>query len=441
MIPIDSLLKVATVLVAVIFTGISFHAPLTVFSETHFGVSDIVKAWKELLMLPVVTILIYVVSKRQLWDELLKDWVVRLSLVYLGWHVLIMIIFPTPVIQMQAGLLIDARYVAFFLTVYVLLRLVKKEVGQLFLKVACVGAAIVVLFGTLQATVLPHDILSSLGYGDDTIQPYLTVDKNHDYIRISSTLRGPNPLGVYAASFFLLLLAFLAMRYKKSSTSQKVLVVAGMTASLTCLWFSYSRSALLMGLLGSAIVGSVFLARYVSKRVLVCGAIGLALILLGALYVVKDNHTIQQVVFHNNPADTNPINSDHQHELSLQVASEQILASPFGYGIGTTGSASLYGDKPFIIESQYLFIAHEVGVIGLLLFVALFFYLLYLLWRKHVQPLALGLFAAGVGIALVGIVQPVLVDDTVSIMWWGLAAIALAPHTTIKAKKYDKKTA
>ena len=441
MISIDNLLKVATVLIAIIFAGISFHAPLTVFIETHFTASDVVKAWKELLMLPIVGILIYVVTKRQLWKSLLGDWVVRLSLAYMVWHILIMIILPTPLVQLQAGLLIDVRYVAFFLVVYVLLSLRRQEVGRLFLKVACTAAVVVMVFGALQAMVLPRDILSTLGYGENTIQPYLTVDKNHDYIRINSTLRGPNPLGVYAAGFFIVLLAFLVTRYKKLSTRHKTFLAFTMMASLICLWFSYSRSALLMALVGAGIVSSILLVRYTSKTILVGCIVGLVIVLLSMLYVVKDNHAIQQIVFHNNPTDNNPINSDHHHEESLQNASEQILASPLGYGVGTTGSASLYGEKPFIIESQYLFIAHEIGITGLILFVALFFYILYLLWQKRAQPLALGLFAAGVGIALVGLVQPVLVDDTVSIMWWGLAAIALASHTTIKAKKYDKKTA
>jgi hypothetical protein len=32
--------------------------------------------------------------------------------------------------------------------------------------------------------------------------------------------------------------------------------------------------------------------------------------------------------------------------------------------------------------------------------------------------------ASGIGLALIGLLLPVWVDDTVSIVWWGLAAIA-----------------
>jgi hypothetical protein len=42
--------------------------------------------------------------------------------------------------------------------------------------------------------------------------------------------------------------------------------------------------------------------------------------------------------------------------------------------------------------------------------------------------LALGVFASGIGLAIVGIFLPVWTDDTVSIIWWGLAALALFPN-------------
>jgi len=39
--------------------------------------------------------------------------------------------------------------------------------------------------------------------------------------------------------------------------------------------------------------------------------------------------------------------------------------------------------------------------------------------------LALGVFASGIGLALVGFFLPVWADDTVSIIWWGLAAVVV----------------
>jgi hypothetical protein len=35
-------------------------------------------------------------------------------------------------------------------------------------------------------------------------------------------------------------------------------------------------------------------------------------------------------------------------------------------------------------------------------------------------------FASGIGLAVIGVLLPVFVDETVAIIWWGLAAVGLA---------------
>jgi hypothetical protein len=56
------------------------------------------------------------------------------------------------------------------------------------------------------------------------------------------------------------------------------------------------------------------------------------------------------------------------------------------------------------------------------------------LWRKRSDWLALGVFAGGISLAIIGLLLPVWVDDTVSIIWWGMAAIALA---SVQKKKNE----
>src|SRR5690606_28126439 len=105
----------------------------------------------------------------------------------------------------------------------------------------------------------------------------------------------------------------------------------------------------------------------------------------------------------------------------------RMINQPFGAGIGSTGSASLIGPgDSLIIENHYLFVAHEVGWLGMVLFIVIFVMVMQSLWRRRQSWLALAVFASGVGMALIGILLPVWVDDTVSIIWWGLAAIVLA---------------
>src|SRR5690606_23612802 len=102
---------------------------------------------------------------------------------------------------------IDLRYILFFALCYVLIGLYPRY-RQLMLRIALIGAAVVVSFGMLQL-LLPADALKVLGYSESTIAPYNTIDRNDDFIRYQSTLRGPNPYGAYAASVVIIGLAWL----------------------------------------------------------------------------------------------------------------------------------------------------------------------------------------------------------------------------------------
>ena len=48
------------------------------------------------------------------------------------------------------------------------------------------------------------------------------------------------------------------------------------------------------------------------------------------------------------------------------------------------------------------------------------------LWQRRRDWLALSVLASGIGIAVASLFLPVWADDTVSIVWWGLAGVALA---------------
>lgn len=417
------LLTGSYVLLLIIFAGVVVHAPVTVYLQSSFGVSDVIKAWKEILLLPLVLSTVAVVILKREWRVVLGDWLVRIGLAYLCLHVLIAVVNPTGTTQLQAGLLIDARYVVFFLIVYVLSRFYS---SRRYLDIALgLGSVIVVGFGLLQVTVLPKDILASIGYGASTIQPYLTVDQNHDYIRINSTLRGPNPLGLYVVGLMSILISLLIARWRHQQALIKWQLFIMIFAASVVLWHTYSRSALLALAISLVILGVTSIPRQVltKRRIAISVASFIACVLL--LVPIKNVDFVQQVVFHTDPSDTNSVNSDTQHAASVDAALRSIAQHPLGTGIGTTGSASLYGRHPFIIESQYLFVAHEVGIFGLMLFVSLWAIVLYRLYKERHYFLAKGLFVAGVGIAIAGLVLPVWADDTVSLLWWGLAARAL----------------
>jgi len=301
------------------------------------------------------------------------------------------------------------------------------------------GASVVASFGVLQVFVLPPDFLTVLGYGDTTIAPYLTVDENPDYIRISSTLRGPNPLGAYAV-IVLAVVAALWVR-RQITTKQQAWWLGVLTAaSAVILWASYSRSvagaaAIAIGLIIVIAAGKKFM-----KWALI-GMASLAIIGGGLLYVARDTSFVSNVVLHENETTGGSVSSNEAHFDSLAEGIELKVLQPLGAGIGSTGSASLYSDDGLIIENQYLFIAHEVGWVGLVLFVYIFVWILRHLWRARSDWLSFAVFASGIGLAVIGILLPVWVDDTVAIIWWGLAAVALGGIHGRTIHKTSKRTA
>jgi hypothetical protein len=417
--------KIYAVIIGVIFGGIIIHAPLSVGLGTVFPQYDLlIKSWKELLMLALVPFAIYIVSRRQLWRTFASDWIFRIIIAYAALHLLLVVILFHRSAAAAAGLAIDLRYVLYFGLVYVLMRIMPASRGWL-MKIGLIGAAIVVGFATIQLF-LPADVLKYIGYSKETIAPYLTVDKNPDYIRMNSTLRGPNPLGAYAVIVLSLLVAALVKKRLEGYDWKKATAIGCLAlCSLIALWISYSRSALFAAFVAVGLVIGLTIARQLSKKVWITLVVGIC-VLIGVLLVGQNSTFVSNVLLHENPNGGSAISSNDGHIESLETGIDRMIHQPFGVGVGTTGSASLHGDSPVIIENQYLFIAHEAGWLGLGLFIVLFGMIMYRLWSARQDWLSVGVFTSGIGLALIGLLLPVWVDDTVAIIWWGLAAMAIA---------------
>lgn len=410
-------------LLLTIFGGIVFHAPISV----GFGVllpdyELIIKSWKEILMgISIVLVLYIAVQKKQV-RAILSDRVMQLVILYAVIHVLCLTLwngFESSI----AGLFIDLRYVLYFALVYATLWMYPVY-RSLFIRVAVAGSVLVLLFAVLQVFILPHDILKYIGYSTQTIVPYLTVDLNYDFVRINSTLRGPNPLGAYAA-IILALIAAALVKGKILHSRRRTIVTIGLAlAAVVAVWASYSRSALGAALLVLGIVLAVSVRHLMTRKIWIVSSIVL-FALIGGLFAARESSFVSNVLLHENPNGGSVEKSNDGHADSLQDGTLRMLRQPIGAGIGSTGSASLNSDQPLIIENQYLFIAHEVGWAGLAVFVALFGVIMQRLWQRRSDWLALGVFAAGIGMAAIGMLLPVWVDDTVSIVWWGLAAVAV----------------
>jgi hypothetical protein len=428
--------KIYILLLSVIFVGIVMHAPITI-AFSYFFPSDydlVIKSWKEIIMIGALGLAIVVVTKRRMWPDILRDWLFHLIVAYVLLHVLSAVLLYQGGAATAAGFAIDLRYILYFCLVYVGVRALPRY-RNLMIRLGIAGAYIVVGFAALQL-ILPMDILSHIGYSKDTILPYLMVDQNPNFIRVNSTLRGPNPLGAYAS--IVIGLAFSAfLLAKEKLRNNKVMVGVGVLIILSsvALWISYSRSALIATMIVVLIVGIVALFKKLSIRTWIL-LLGILLVAGGVVIANKDTSFVLNVFYHENPMDGNTTNSNEEHVESLLYGIDRLFHQPLGAGVGSTGSASLYGDSiPIIIENQYLFIAHETGWLGLILFAAIFVTILVKLWFRRKEWLSLGVFASGIGLALIGMLQPVWVDDTVSIVWWGLAAIALVGGSSARKTK------
>jgi hypothetical protein len=431
---VSRLEKVYIAILAVVFGGIVLHAPISIGLGVLFPKYDLlIKSWKEILMLLAALLAVVIVTRRHLWSELFGDWIIRIAVVFSLLHIILIGVLYQGAAATTAGLAIDLRYILYFGLVYVALK-IAPQYRRYMIGIGVVGAFIVVGFATLQLF-LPPDILSRIGYSKDTIVPYLTVDKNPNYIRVNSTLRGPNPLGAYAGMVLGLLTAALA-RGRLQTRGRKTLIATAVlaTCSMVALWISYSRSALVAGILTVLIVVFVTVFRKLPRRVWITGFIVLCA-LAGALIASKGSSFVANVLLHENPNGGSSVSSNEGHVESIKNGISEVIHQPLGSGVGSTGSASLFGGTPTIVENQYLFVAHEAGWLGLLVFMTLFVTILVRLWHSRTDWLSLGVFAGGIGLGAIGLLLPVWADDTVSIVWWGLAAIALTTGETYARKQ------
>jgi len=411
-------------ILAVIFAGIVFHAPLSVALGTVWPNYDLlIKSWKEILMLVAGLLALYLMYKSGQMKKIMKDPIILVIAGYALLHLLLMLLMNQGLSASVAGLAIDLRFVLYFALVYIAITLYPGY-RKMFIKIGIGGALVVLCFALLQVFILPHNILKYIGYNLNTISPYLTIDKNQAFVRINSTLRGPNPLGAYAG-IVLTLLAAWAVKKKvdKKKWPQTIFVILTIGA-IVSLWASYSRSAQIGTAIAIAIVLSVTLWQKITPKM--WAAVGaLFVIAAGGLFMVRNTSFISNIVLHENPNGGSNVNSNEGHISSINNSFSEVLRQPLGAGIGSTGSASLLGKNAEIIENQYLFVAHEAGWLGLALFVSIFAVVMARLWKLRKDWLALGVFASGIGLALVGFFLPVWADDTVSIIWWGLAAVVV----------------
>jgi O-antigen ligase len=427
------------VAVIAIFVLLPFATPLTVFLGTKLNHLSLFKVWKEIAMviIGILVLLSGLVARfRDAQHKLLRV-LLWLMVAYGAWTILLGLVDLLIPHQINWAAFIYALIVNLrFLFFFALCWLVCQESPVLAVnwrKLVLIPAMVVVGFGVLQHYVLPNDFLTHFGYGPHTITAYQTVDQKPDYVRLQSTLRGPNPLGAY----LVVIITALLVGFRKQRRQQAV----ALAATLVVMFYTYSRSAwagMVVAVASLAYISITSLA--LRKWIAVAGA---AIILLfgAGVYLGRHNSVVENTVFHTDSTSRSPESSNAGRLGALERGVQDVAHEPFGRGPGSAGPASLRNDHPErIAENYYLQIGQEVGWIGLGLFLAINAVISLLLWQQRKDPLARVLLASFLGLVIVNMVSHGWTDDTLSLLWWGMAGVALAPLASRAKTKRPART-
>lgn len=421
-----------------IFVLIPFHALLTVWIGSNTGYLDLLRIWKEILvvaLLPAVVVLLWRSDQIRYW--LLTSWIVRLIGLY---FLLNLAMAAWALMNHQANaeaviyaLLINLRFVGFFIICFVIAGS-SSLLGQYWKRLLLVPAAIVIVFGLAQQFLLPYDFLRHFGYGTNTIPAYQTVDADLDYHRIQSTLRGANPLGAYMVLILPAILVGLSKR--------QLLRAGGLITGLVTLFYSYSRSAWAgLGLAFAALAGWLPKNSLWQRRKVLIITAGVVLAIAG-IYGLRSNQTAQDTFFHTSDDSVSSVSSNEARLEAIKSGAKDVLHQPLGRGLGTAGPASFRNDHPpRIAENYYLQLGQEIGVLGILIFLGINFLIARKLWFRRNDCLSKVLLASLIGLTFVNLVSHAWTDDTLAYLWWGLAGIALSTGILkVKNKQNGEKT-
>lgn len=304
------------------------------------------------------------------------------------------------------------------------------------IRIVLMVSTLVCALGVLQYF-LPKDILTHLGYSVARgVKPNFFIDDKPDLPRIMSTLRDPNSLGAYLIVPITLLVYMLVSAAKK----RRMLLLGLIGLHGLALLLTFSRSAWLGSVVSVSVLGAYsfraklrpLLAKYWP---LLIGTI----LLVGSLTLtVKNQYVVQNVLVHGDKSTAAKAQHDSNgyHLLFVRRGLEGIADKPLGHGPGTAGIVSIQNPSGgFLTENYYVQIGYEVGILGLLIFLAVHVLLYKELLGKR-SALALCLLASFWGYVLCNMLLHTWSNEAVAVQWWLLAGVAMvASKVKSKTKK------
>lgn len=427
-----------------LFWGLLGYMPVHIFLSTWLGTSlgilGLAKVAKDVMLVVGFSLALAAAIKHPGIKDLLKDRLVWLIFIYGALTVLLALARPTDQEAELLGVVYNTRFLLFFLYGRLLTLLFDaKHIAKRSVQVVLAAAAVVLVFGVVQYTILPDDALTHVGYArENGVLPAFFIDDKPDLERIMSTLRDPNSLGSYLIIIGTLAFALLPVRKgKKLHLPPSIFHLL----VLLCLWFTFSRSAWLGFIVAAVVWGALSIKRgqlgHRFKRYFVITSLVILAGGAAGLYTVRDSYFVQNVIFHAD--ETTVLEDPNQLRIRFwQESLNDIVANPIGHGPGTAGLASIRNEEQGTVlnENYYLQIAHEKGLIGLFLFLAILVMVGLRLYRSsRADKVALALFASFIGLVVTNFLVHIWANEAVAYTWWGLAGLAiytvdkqLSPH-------------
>lgn len=398
-----------------LFIYMPFHVFLSQWLSLYTGGLDIWKVAKDGITI-VVTILCiaYVYWKKR--STSLYNKLLLLVVAYGLLHLLLMFATNQPYETGFLAILYNLRIFAYLIIGFSLaLMFPKRNLLPLFFRYLIIVSTIVCAVALLQR-LLPSDILTHFGYSVDRgVKPNFFIDDKPDFPRVFGTLRDPNSFG----AFLILPIVLLASRLWQNWQTEKRLMYGGLfLLHVLVLFLTFSRSTLLATILALVVLVVITNQNFVkqNKKKIALFALGFLIVLGGLIGLTRDSYVTQNVVLH---ADESTVLED-PNELRvgfLKKAIDAITERPLGHGPGTAGLVATRSPVGGLMtENYYLQIAYEVGIVGLLVFIAVLVTVFRRLFRSNKAEKKI-MLASGVGVLFACLFFHTLSNEAVAIAW------------------------
>ncbi len=405
-----SSMQIAKWCLYILLAYLPFHVFISLSLGTSIGYLDVFKNWYNLLV-PIGLLAALVGAPAKDLKALTRKPLILLILLYGLVHTVYLALFSIDQDAELIGYVHNLRFLGVFL-IALMVQKYNPNAKQITRKIILLTSIAVATFGLVQYFVLPDDFLEMFGYSaENGTFPVFYIDAKEGFERVHSTIKDPNSLG----AFLLLPIALQAKRLLASRSRRDAIITSAM---VLCLLLTFSRSSLL-GLIfmaasyGALRYGSTLKSFLSSSRGFLASGL-LAVALIGGVLLVNSNDIVRNLVLHEDDVTTLESPTDLRLELYTMFTTS-LFTNPEGNGVGTAGLASIINDTQgtVLTENYFLQIGYEVGLFGLILFIAILGYIARLLLAGKEYDSAL--FALG-GVLVASMFLHTLTNPAVSIV-------------------------